>query len=253
MSIVLACLVALLVAAPVAAAEIRLLTTGAFKPVALALIPRFEAETGHTVIVENDTAGGLIRRIGAGAAFDVVVLTPGAIRDLALQGKVAGGPVDLARVGIGVAVRAGAPRPEIGSVEAFKRMLLDARSVAYIDPRAGGSSGIYLAALFQRLGVAEQVGSKAVLVPGGLVAERVTNGDAQVGIHQISELLAVKGAEFVGPLPAEIQSYTGYTGGVGASTREPAAASALLATFSGPAAAAVLQDKGMLPPALRAQ
>ncbi len=253
MRMILAGLLALLATAPAAAAEIKLLTTGAFKSVALALIPRFEAETGHTVVVENDTAGGLVRRIGEGAAFDVVVLTPGAIRDLAAQGKVAGAPVDLARVGIGVAVKAGAPRPDIGSVEAFKRMLLDARSVAYIDPRAGGSSGVYLAQLFQRLGVAEQVQGKAVLVPGGLVAERVFNGDAQIGIHQISELLAVSVAEFVGPLPAEIQNYTGYAGGVGASAREPAAARALLATFSGPAAATVLRDKGMLPPELRAQ
>lgn len=251
MRMILAGLLALLVAAPAAAAEIKLLTTGAFKSVALALIPRFEAETGHKVIVENDTAGGLVRRIGEGAAFDLVVLTPGAIRDLKAQGKVAGDPVDLARVGIGVAVRAGAPRPDIGSVEAFKRMLLDARSIAYIDPRAGGSSGIYLAGLFERLGVAEQVQPKAVLVPGGLVAERITNGDAQVGIHQISELLAVPGAELVGPLPAEIQNYTVYTGGVGASAREPAAAHALLATLSGPAAAAVLRDKGMLAAELR--
>lgn len=248
MRMILVGLLTLLATVPAAAADIRLLTTGAFKSVASALIPRFEAETGHTVTVENDTAGGLVRRIGAGAAFDMVVLTPGAIRDLALQGKVAGGPVDLARVGIGVAVRAGAPHPDIGSVDAFKRMLIDARSVGYIDPRAGGTSGIYLAELFQRLGIAEQVRDKAVLVPGGLVAERVAGGDAQVGLQQISELLAVSGAEFVGPLPAEIQNDTVYAGGVGASAHEPAAARALLATFSGPAAAAVLRDKGMLPP-----
>ena len=248
MRALLACLMALLAATPVAAAEIKLLTAGAFKSVASALVPGFEAETGHTVTVENDTAGGLVRRIGEGAAFDVVVLTPGAVRDLAAQGKVAGGPVDLARVGIGVAVKAGAPRPDVGSVEAFKRMLLDARSVAYIDPRAGGSSGVYLAGLFERLGVAGEVEGKAVLVPGGLVAERVTKGDAQVAIHQISELLAVSGAELVGPLPAAIQNYTTYAGGVGAAARDPAAARALLAAFSGPAAAAALRDKGMLPP-----
>src|SRR4030081_3367758 len=124
------------------AAEIKVLTAGAFKQVVLALVPEFEKQTGHKVTVENDTVGALTKRIEAGETFDVAVLTPGAVNDLSSKGKlVAGSRTSLARVGIGVVVKDGASKPEIGSVDAFKRALLAARSVAYIDPAAGGSSG----------------------------------------------------------------------------------------------------------------
>jgi molybdate transport system substrate-binding protein len=145
-------------------------------------------------------------------------------------------------------VKQGAPRPEIGSVEDFKRALLQARSVAYIDPAAGGSSGIYLDQLLTRLGIADAVKPKAVLVPGGLVAERVVNGEAEIGVHQISEILAVEGATLVGPLPPEIQNYTVYAAGVGATARQPEAARAFLELLRSPEAARVLTDKGMAPP-----
>src|SRR5215475_14957036 len=128
------------------AAEIKVLTAGAFKQVLVALVPDFEKATGHKVVVDNDTAGALARRIKGGEAFDVAIITPGAIDDLAKDGKVvAGSRANLARVGIGVMVREGAPRPDISTVEAFKRAVLEAKTVAYIDPASGGSSGIYLA------------------------------------------------------------------------------------------------------------
>ena len=130
-----------------AAAEIKVLTAGAFKQVLVALVPDFEKQTGHKVIVENETVGALTKRIEGGEAFDVAVLTPGAVSDLTGKGKfVAGSRANLARVGVGVMVKAGAPAPDISTVEAFKRALLAAKSVAYIDPASGGSSGIYLPA-----------------------------------------------------------------------------------------------------------
>lgn len=234
---------------PTLAAEVKVLTTGAFKPVVMAIVPAFERQSGDTVVVTNDTAGALARRVEGGERFDLVVLTPAALADLTAKGKVAAGSATpLARVGIGVAVKDGAPRPDIGSVDAFKRALLDAPSVAVIDPAAGGSSGIYLAQLFERLGIADAVKPKAVLVPGGLVAERVVKGEAGLAVHQISEILAVKGATLVGPLPSEIQNYTIYAGGIGAAAQQPEAARNLLNLFLSENARRVLTEKGMEPP-----
>ena len=194
------------------------------------------------------------RRVLAGEAFDLLVITPAALTQLAQAGKVVDGAKieganrRLARVAIGVAVKNGAAMPDISTVSAFQNALLAARAVAYIDPAAGGSSGIYLGQLFEKWGMAERIKAKAVLVPGGLVAERVVNGQADIAIHQISEILAVPGAMLVGPLPAEIQNYTVYAGGVSAAATDPAAARALLDTLAGPAAAAVLKSKGMEAP-----
>ena len=235
--------------APVRADQIKVLTAGAFKPVVAALAPAFEQRSGHQLKIENDTAGALARRIVGGEAFDLVVLTEPALRSLARDGKVLpAAPVPLARVAIGVAVPQGAPAPDISSVEAFQRALLAARKVAYIDPAAGGSSGIYLTQLFERLGIAEQVKAKSVLVPGGLVAQRLVSGEADLAIHQISEILAVPGARLVGPLPAPIQNHTVYAGAVSAASPSQTAAKAFLDLLAGEEARAVLKDKGMEEP-----
>jgi molybdate transport system substrate-binding protein len=228
------------------AAELKVLSAGAYKPVLVAMAPAFEQNTGHKLVIDNDTAGALQKRIAAGEAFDVVVLTPGALHPLAQAGKVAAGPLrPLARVAIGVAVKSGEPAPDIGSVAAFQRALLAARAVATIDPAAGGSSGIYLWQLFDKMGIAAQLRPKAVLVPGGLVAQRLVTGEADIAIHQISEILAVPGTTLVGPLPAEIQNYTVYAGGLSAAARDVPAAQALLDWLAGPQAQAVLKAKGM--------
>jgi molybdate transport system substrate-binding protein len=231
-----------------AAAEIKVLTAGAFKQVLLMLVPDFEKQTGHKVVVQNDTVGALAKRIEGGEVFDLAVLTPAAVNDLSSKGKfVAGSRTNLGRVGVGVVVREGAPKPDISSVDAFKKALLAAKSVAYIDPAAGGSSGIYVAGLLDRLGVAAEVKPKAKLIPGGAVAEHIARGEAELGIHQISEILPVKGVTLVGPLPADIQNYTIYAAGLGAHGKQSEAAKALLKTLSGPAAADVLKSKGMEP------
>ena len=232
-----------------AAADLKVLTAGALKPVLVALQPAFERQTGNKLMIVNDTAGGLQKRVIAGEPFDLVFSSRPSLLAMSQAGKLASEPVTpVARVGIGVAVRKGAPRPDIGSVEAFRAMLVNARSVAYIDPAAGGSSGVYLDRLFQRWGIAPQVRAKAVLVPGGLVATRVVDGSADVAIHQISEILAVPDAVLVGPLPAEIQNYTVYAGALSATTKEAAAARELLAALHGPQAAQILRAKGMETP-----
>ena len=234
---------------PGIAAELTVLTAGAFKPVVSALVPTFEAQTGHTVRVENDTAGALQRRIAQGERFDLVVLPPAALESLARAGRLAGAsPTPLARVGIGVAVKQGATLPDVGTEAAFRDTLLAARAVAFIDPAAGGSSGIYLAQLFERMGIAPQIAAKAVRVPGGLVAQRVVSGEADLALHQISEILAVPGAVLVGPLPASLQNYTVYAGGVSASAPDPAAAQALLAWLASERSRAVLAQRGMEAP-----
>jgi molybdate transport system substrate-binding protein len=235
-------------ATALAAAELKVLTAGACKPVVTALVADFE-KGGHTVTIDNDTAGALMRRIDGGEAFDLAVLTPQALRELSERGKIDAASIKrLARVGIGVAIKEGAPRPSIATVDDFKQALLAARAVAYIDPAAGGSSGIYLAQLFDKLGIADAIKAKAVLVPGGLVAQRVVNGEADIGIHQISEIKAVRGATLVGPLPAEIQHYTVYAGGIGAQARDPHAAKKLIDLLAGDEAKAALKRLGMEPP-----
>jgi len=239
----------LALSSPAAAADIKVLTTGAYKPVVTALVPLFEKDTGHKVTVDNDTAGALVRRVEGGEAFDVLILTPAALTDLAKKGRVAAdpAPLGLAKVGIGVAVKKGTRAPDISTTAAFRQALLDAPKVAMIDPAAGGSSGIYLAGLFEKWGIADIIKAKAVLVPGGLVATRVVDGQADIAIHQVSEILAVKDAVLVGPLPADIQNYTVYAGAVSPTTKVGDDARNFLTTLWGPESASVLEQKGMLP------
>src|SRR5450830_380878 len=230
------------------ATEIKVLTAGAFKQVVLALVPDFEKQTGNKVIVDNDTAGGLKKHIEGGEVFHVAMITPGVIDELSAKGKIAAGSrVNLASVGVGVVVKEGAPKPDVSTVEAFKKALLAAKSVAYIDPASGGSSGIYIDKLLDRLGIADQIRPKAKLKKGGHVADLIVSGEAELGLHQISEIVAVKGAVLVGPLPKEIQNTTTYAAGLSASATDKVAAAALIKALAGPAAAVVLKSKGMEP------
>jgi molybdate transport system substrate-binding protein len=229
--------------------NIKVISGGAFKQVLNALAEQYESASGNTLDLTYRTVGQHLQLIKSGEeSFDVAVLTPDAIDGLIKDGKVvAGSRADLAKTGVGVAVKAGAPLPDIGSVEAFKRTLLAAKSVAYIDPAAGGSSGIYVGKLLERLGIAAVVNAKAKLIHGGAVADHIANGAAEIGIHQISEILPVKGAVLVGPLPADIQNFTIYAAGVGTSAKDSATASALVKFLAGPHAGPIIKAKGMEP------
>jgi molybdate transport system substrate-binding protein len=245
MRVLLIALFALAGIVPASAADLKLLTAGAFKSVALELVPAFEKQTGHKVTIENDTAGGLARRIASGEYFDVVVLTPAGLAPLLGNKVIESSVKPLARVGIGVAIKQGAPVPDISSVDAFKQSLLAARAIAYTDPASGGTAGTYLAKLFEKMGIAEQLKPKSVLVKGGLAAEKIVSGEAEIAMQPASELLAVPGVALAGPIPLEVQNYTIYAGAVSAAARDQGAADALLAALHGPDKAALLKKKGM--------
>jgi molybdate transport system substrate-binding protein len=234
-----------------ATTDIKVISGGAFKQVLNALAAQYEKTSGSKLDLTYRTVGQHLQLIESGEeSFDVAVLTPDAIDRLIKDGKVvAGSRADLARTGVGVVVRAGAPLPDISSVDAFKRTLLAANSVAYIDPAAGGSSGIYVGKLLERLGIAKDVNAKAKLIHGGAVADHIANGEAEIGIHQISEILAVKGAVLVGPLPADIQNFTVYSAGVGTAAKDGAkdTASALVKFLAGSHAGPIIKAKGMEP------
>jgi molybdate transport system substrate-binding protein len=229
------------------AAEVKVLTAGVMKEVILALIPDFERAHGYKVTLDNDTAGALSRRIEGGEAVDLAVITVSVIDGLIGKGKLAPGRTDLATVGIGVVVKEGGPFPDISSVDAFKRLLLAAKSIAQVDPASGGTSGVYLMNLYERLGIADQIKPKLVLVQGGSSAPLVTMGEAEIAIQQISEIIAVPGVAFAGPLPKEIQNITVYSAALGAQAKEPEAARALMTLLRGTQAVSLLRSKGMAP------
>ena len=239
-----------LAAGGASAAEVRVLITTAMKAAIDDLGPAFEKATGHTLNITYGPSGALAKRIAGGEPADLVILA-GGIDDLIKQGKVvADSRRDVARVRIGVAVRKGASRPDIGTVEAFRRTLLAARSVAYVDPAAGGASGVYLAKMLDRLGILAEVNAKARLARGGtedMVSAIVARGEAEIGLQQISEIMSVAGAELVGPLPEELQTVTVYTAGVPHTAKEAAGARALASFLTTPAAAAIYKTKGLDP------
>ena len=228
-----------------AAADLKLLTAGAFKPAALELVPEFEKRTGHKVTIENDTAGNLGKRVGSGEYFDVVVMPP-LVLGLYLGNRVVESSAKaLARVGIGVAIKQGAPVPDISTVDAFKKSLLAARAITYTDPASGGTAGIYLANLFEKMGIAAELKPKSVLVKGGLSAEKLLTGEADIALQPSSELLAVPGAMLVGPIPLEVQNYIPYSGAISTASRNPAAAAALLLELADPRNLPILKKKGL--------
>ena len=225
--------------------EIRMLASAAMKEAFLELIPEFEKASGHKVVTLWAGGVDIVKRVKAGEVVDLVVLARPAVEGLIKEGKVApGGRVDLANSGVGVAVRVGAPRPDISSGEALKRALLSAKSIAY----SSGPSGTHIAALLTRMGIADQVKGKVLqTTPGNPVGHLIARGEAEIGFQQISELLPIAGIEYLGPLPAEIQEITVFSGGLHANAAAPAATRALLKFLTSPAAAPVIRKKGMEP------
>lgn len=231
-----------------AAADLKLLTAGAYKPAAQEIAAAFEKKTGHKVTIESDTAGGVSKRIAAGEYFDIAVIPP------LVLGPYLGSRIDessakaVARVGIGVAVKQGAAKPDISTVDSWKQALLAARMIAYVDPESGGSSGIYLAHLFEKMGIAQQLKPRTLLVKGGLVAEKVASGEAEIGLQQVSELMAVPGVVLVGPIPLDVQYDTLYSAGISVAARNRAAADQLLLALADPENAKILHSKGLHAP-----
>jgi molybdate transport system substrate-binding protein len=236
---------AMLSPGPAPAAELTILTSQGVVSAVRDLAPAFERASGHKVVVSFENAGSLVRKLDGNAPADLITHYPGAIDDLIKRGKaVAGSRVDFARAGIGVAVKAGAKKPDIGSPEAFKRALLDAKSIAYSKT---GASGLYVAKLMDRLGIADAVRAKTTLVEGVPVAELVARGDVELGMQQINVILPVAGIDYAGPLPGELQGYVEFAAGLLAVSKEPAAAKALLGFIASPAAEPLIRKSGMEP------
>jgi molybdate transport system substrate-binding protein len=223
----------------------EVLCTNGVKSVMLDLIPAFERERGVKIAVTWGSTQALLKDLESGARGDLAVLTDEAIDALMGHGKVnAGSRIDLARSGIGVAVRTGAKRPDIASPEALKRALLAAKAVAHSKT---GLSGIYFPTVLARLGIADEMKGKIVIPDAGTpVGELVAKGDAELGIQQISELLPVAGVEIVGPLPQPLQKITTFSGGVLTAAKEPSLATALL-KFVAAQSPRLLKEKGLEP------
>jgi molybdate transport system substrate-binding protein len=225
------------------AAELKVLASTAVKTTLEELAPQFEKATGNKVDVTFSPASVLKEKIDQGTAFDVTILTTPIIDGLANSGKIDTARTAIAHSGIGVAIKKGAAKPDIATSEAFKQALLKANSVGYT---AGGATGAYLKTLFDKLGIAEALKPKLKLLKGG-VGEAITNGEIEIGMTQISEILPHPGAELVGPLPADIQSYTSFSAAVSTSSKEAEAAKAFVKFLAAPPALAVIKAKGMEP------
>ena len=228
------------------AAEIKLLCAVALHPAIDVLIPDFEKSSGHKITIAYGNAGAIADRFQKGEAADIVINAAPLMDQLQAQGKVvADSRVIIAKVGVGVFVRKGAAKPDISSADAFKRSLLAARSIAYPDPAGGGASGIYMASLLERLGIAGEMNPKTKLSPSGKVLyASVASGDVEIGFNQISEVLAQPTIEFAGPLPSAIQNYTQFAPGIVTGSSQTDAARALVTFLSSPAAQTVLKAKG---------
>ena len=237
---------ALLTAASTRAAEIKVLASNGVKAALEELAPAFERATGNKLSISFGLAAVLKRQIEAGEAFDLAILTSAGIEDLAQQGKVDGGSrAAIARSGVGIGIRKGGPRPDIGTPEALKRTLLSAKSISWAKE---GASGVYFAGVLERIGIAEQMKPKVHLAPSGAeVGKLVAGGQVELGVILVNELMAAPGVEVLGPLPAELQNYTAFHAGVGAGSKSPAAARALIQFLTTPSAGAVFKAKGQEP------
>jgi molybdate transport system substrate-binding protein len=210
--------------------------------------PNFEQATGNKPNIGYSLIADIRKRMLEGEAADVMILSRPVMDELDKQQKFASGSMtNVAGTPVALAIRAGSPKPDISTVEALKRTLLDAKSIVYADPSKGGASGVYFAHVLDRLGIADQLKSKTILVPGPQAAEVVAKGEAEIGVAQSSEIVPVAGAEVLGPLPGELASTTLWTAAIGATTKAPEAAKSLIQFLTGPVARPVFSAKGFQP------
>jgi len=240
----------LLLALPATAAEIRVMISGGFSAAYEVLVPEFERATGHKVMTARGpsmgtTVNAIPVRLERGEPADVLIMVGYALKDLADKGKVIpDSRVDLVKSPIGVAVKSGAPKPDISTADALKRALLTAKTIAYSD----SASGVYVSTeMFQKLGIAEEMKDRARKIPATPVGEIVAHGQAEIGFQQISELKPVEGIEIVGPLPDELQRITVFSAGIAAVSKEPDAGRALIKFLASSAARDAIIKSGMEP------
>jgi molybdate transport system substrate-binding protein len=231
------------------AADFKVFSTIGVQSALEELAPQFEKATGHKLNITWATAAILVKRVQAGESADLMVLTKQSLDALIKDSKASAGPdATFASSGMAMVVKKGAPKPDISTPEAFKQALLNAKAIAYSDPASGGASGVYLAKLLERMGIAEQMKTKTRHPPpSGNAAVLVVNGDADLAIQQEPELMSVAGVDLVGPPPGDLNNITMYSAGVGADSQQTEAANALIRFLHTPDAAAVFKAKGLTP------
>ena len=233
------------------AAELKVLSAIGMQLVMEDLGPKFERATGHKLAISFATAGAAVKRAQGGEAADVVIATWQGIDGLVKNGKAAADNVTvLASAGISVAIRKGAPKPDISSPDALKRTLLAAKSISYVDPASGGASGIHFIKVLDRLGIANEMKSKTVFPNPKAPAEvgvLVAKGEAEIGVHIIVELISVAGIDLVGPLPGDLQNTIVFSAAIMSGAKDATAAKALVNFLRTPEAVAVINAKGMEP------
>jgi len=239
----------LLVGSAAHAAEFKVMSAIAMQPVMEDLGPKFERATGHKLAITFATLGATVKRVQGGETADVVIIPQQGIDRLVKDGKAAAGDVTvIASAGIGVAVRKGAPKPDISSPEALKRTLLAAKSITYGNPAHGGASGIHFAKVLDRLGIANEMKPKTIFLPkAGPVGVLVANGEAEIGVQQFQDFIQVAGIEIVGPLPGDLQDTIVFSAAIMAGAKDSAASKALVNYLRTPEAATVIKAKGMEP------
>jgi molybdate transport system substrate-binding protein len=236
---------ALLMSGMAGAAEIKVLSTQATEEAYKELIPRFEKASGHKVTTVFTGTLDVQKRVAAGEVYDMLIMASGAIDEYIKSGKlVPGSRTDLAKSGVGVGVRAGAPKPDISTIDALKKTLITAKSVGY----STGPSGVYITTMFEKLGVGKEVTPKLKQTPTGVfVGSIIANGEVEIGFQQVSELSHFAGVDYVGPLPAPVQTFTMFSSGIVAGAKEADAAKALVQFITAPAAANAYTKRGLEP------
>lgn len=247
----IAAIVALIVAQATLAdaAEIKVFSTIGVQAALEELTPKFEKASGHKLNITWATAAVLVKRVQGGETADLLVLTKQGLDTMVKENKAtASADAAFASSGMAMVVKKGAPKPDISTPEAFKQTLLKAKTISYSNPEYGGASGVYLAKLLERMGIADQVKSKTHYPPpSGNAANLVVSGEAELAVQQEPEVMAVSGVDMVGPLPAELNNITTYAAGPGAGTKEADTANALIKFLHTPEAAAVFKARGLTP------
>ncbi len=242
------CAFAASVSTSASAAEIKVFSTIAVQGALEAVAPKYEKQSGDTLSITWGTAAALAKRVQSGETADVLILTPSLLESLVKDDKAVPGITPVASSGVALVVQRGAPKPDISTPEAFKQAVLNAKSIAYSDPAAGGASGVYVAKLLDRIGIADAVKAKTKHPPaGGNAAVLVANGETELAIQQTPEVMAAQGVDIVGILPGDLNNVTMFAAGIGKTAKDKIAAEAFVKFLKTPEAANVFKMRGLDP------